>query len=74
MPPNTIAEEAEADQFYEDLRPSRTNKKKKCPFYHRGLERESKKSRDTLEKQASFALEYKMKQGTNSQSLVQRMH
>ena len=29
MPPNTIAEEAEADQFYEDLRPSRTNKKKK---------------------------------------------
>ena len=27
--PNTIAKEAEADQFYEDLRPSRTNTKKK---------------------------------------------
>ena len=47
--PNTIAKEAEADQFYEDLRPSRTNtkKKKKSPFHHRGLECESKNSRDT---------------------------
>ena len=35
--------------FYEDLptRPSRTNTKKRCPFHHRGLERKSRKSRDT---------------------------
>ena len=33
----TIAEEAEVDQFYEDLTtPPRTNKKR-CPFHHRDL-------------------------------------
>ena len=43
--PSTNAKEAE--RFYEDLRTSRTNSKKWCPFHYRGLECESRKSRDT---------------------------
>ena len=48
--PTSSPEEAEVEQFYEDLtRPSRTNiKKKNCPFHHRGLEYKSSKSRNTL--------------------------
>ena len=48
---NSNAEEAEAEQFYEDLQdlleliPKK--KKKSCPFHHRGLECKSRKSRDT---------------------------
>ena len=46
--PITNAEEAEAEWFYEDLpRPSRTNTQKRCPFHYRGLECESRKSRNT---------------------------
>ena len=47
--PTMNAEEAEVEQFFEDvpdlleLKP----KKKRCPFLHRGLECKSKKSRDT---------------------------
>ena len=34
--------------LWRPTRPSRTNTKKKgCPYYHRGLERKSRKSRDT---------------------------
>ena len=44
--PTTNAEEAEADQFYEDLQ-DRMNTKRKCPFHDRGLEWKSRKSRDT---------------------------
>ena len=49
----TSAEEAEVEQFYEDLqdltptRPTRTNIQKICPFYYRGLECKSRKSRKT---------------------------
>ena len=49
-PHNTTsnAEEAEVEQFYEDLtRPSRTNTQKRCPFHYRGLECKSRKSGDT---------------------------
>ena len=45
--PTTNAEEAEAEWFYEDLQPSRTNTKKRCPFLHRRLECKSRKLRDT---------------------------
>ena len=46
--PNSNAEEAEVEQFYEDLQdlleltPSKT-----CPFHYRGLECKSSKSRNT---------------------------
>ena len=40
----TNAEEAEVEQFYEDL-PSRTHIKQRCPFQHKGLECKSRKSR-----------------------------
>ena len=44
--PNNNAEEAEVEQFYEDLT-SRTNTRKRCPLHHRELECKSRKSRDT---------------------------
>ena len=50
--PTTDSEEAEVDQFYEDLedlwRSPRTNTKKRCSIHHWGLECKSRKSRDTL--------------------------
>ena len=45
--PKTNAKEAEVERFYENLRTSRTNTQKRCPFHHRGLECKSRKSRDT---------------------------
>ena len=44
-------EEAEVEQFYEDLKDllERTPKKR-CPFHYRGLECKSRKSRNTLGK------------------------
>ena len=46
--PTINVEEAEVEQFYEDLQNllELTNKKW-CPFHHRGLECKSRKSRDT---------------------------
>ena len=42
------AEEAEVEQFYEDLQDLlELTPKKKCPFHYRGLESKSRKSRDT---------------------------
>ena len=42
------AEEAEVEQFYEDLQDLiELTPKKKCPFHYRGLECKSKKSRNT---------------------------
>ena len=45
--PTSNAKEAEVEQFYEDLKPSRTNNQKRCPFHYRGLECKSRKSRNT---------------------------
>ena len=47
--PTTNAEEAEVERFYENLQDllELIQKKKRCPFHHRGLECKSKKSRDT---------------------------
>ena len=56
-------EEAEVEQFYEDLQDLlELTPKKICPFHYRGLECKSRKSRNTW-KQANLALEYRMKQG-----------
>ena len=42
------AEEAEAEQFYEDLQDLlELTPKKRCPFHYRGLECKSRKSRNT---------------------------
>ena len=42
------AEEAEVEQFYEDLQDLlRTNTQKRYPFHYRGLECKSRKSRNT---------------------------
>ena len=45
--PTSNAEEAEAERFYEDLQPFRTNTPKRCPFHYRGLECKSRKSNGT---------------------------
>ena len=42
--PTSNAEEAEVEQFYEDLQDLfRTNTQKRCPFHYRGLECKSRK-------------------------------
>ena len=41
------AEEAEVEQFYEDLQDLLELTPKKCPFHYRGLECKSRKSRNT---------------------------
>ena len=45
--PATDAEEAEADQFYEDLEDLLKQTPKNCSIHHRGLECKSRKLRDT---------------------------
>ena len=46
--PTSNAEEAEVEQFYEDLQDLlELTPKKRCPFHHRGLECQSRKSRNT---------------------------
>ena len=46
--PTSNAEEAEVEQFYEDLQDLlELTHKKRYPFHHRGLECKSSKSRDT---------------------------
>ena len=46
--PTTIAEEAEVEQFYDDLQDLlELTPKETCPFHHRELECNNRKSRDT---------------------------
>ena len=46
--PTSNAEEAEAERFYEDLQDLvELTHKKRCPFQYRGMERYSRKSRNT---------------------------
>ena len=45
--PTSNAEEAETEQFYEDLQDLLELKPKKGPFHYRGLECKSRKSRNT---------------------------
>ena len=44
--PTSNAEEAEVEQFYEDLQDLLANTPKRCPFHYRGLECKSRKSRN----------------------------
>ena len=62
--PTSNAEEAEVERFYADLPtgPFRTNTPKRCPFYYKGLECKSRKSRNMWSNR-QMALEYRMKQG-----------
>ena len=61
--PTNKVEEAKVDQFYEDLEDLlEVPPKKKKKIHHWGLECKSRKSRDTWSKQASLALQNKMKQ------------
>ena len=47
-PPTSNTEEAEVEQFYEDLQDFlELTPKKRCPFHYRGLEGKSRKSRNT---------------------------
>ena len=56
--PTSNTEEAEVEQFYEDLQDlleltpppqkKRTNTQKRCPFHYRGLECKSRKSRNRM--------------------------
>ena len=48
--PTSTAEEAEVEQFYEDLQDLLANTPKRCPFHYRGLEYKSRKSRNTWKK------------------------
>ena len=41
--PTSNAEEAEVEQFCEDLQDLRTNTQKSCPFHYSGLECKSRK-------------------------------
>ena len=45
--PTSNTEEAEVEQFYEDLQDLLELTLKKCPFQYRGLECKSRKSRNT---------------------------
>ena len=45
--PTSNAEEAEVEQFYEDLQDLLELTPKRCPFHYRGLECKSRKSRNT---------------------------
>ena len=61
--PTSNAEEAEVEQFYEDLKDLlELTPPKRCPFYYRGLECKSRKSRNTR-RQANLALEHRMRKG-----------
>ena len=43
----TNAEEAQVERFMKITRPFRTNTPKRCPFHYKGLECQSRKSRNT---------------------------
>ena len=61
--PNTNAEEAEVEWFYEDLQDLlELTPKKKMPFTSQGTGKQKQEVKRRLEKQASLAQEYKMKQ------------
>ena len=48
--PTTNAEEAEVEQFYEELQDLLELTPKRCPFNHRALDGKTSKSRDTWSK------------------------
>ena len=61
--PTSNAEKTEAERFYEDLQGLLDlTPQKRCPFHYRGLECESRKSRNTWSN-GQIWLEYRIKQG-----------
>ena len=63
--PTSNAEEAEVEQFYEDLqdlleltRLFRTNTQKRCSFHYRGLKCKSRKSRDPRSKVRPWSVKW----------------
>ena len=60
------ADEAEVEQFYEDLQDLLVlspKKKKRCPFHYRGLECKNRKSRNTWGNRQIWPWNFGMKQG-----------
>ena len=61
--PTSNDEEAEVEQFYEDLQDLlELTPQKRCCFHYRGLECKSRKWRDTWSNRQNLTLEYRMKQ------------
>ena len=72
--PNSNAEEAEVEQFYEDLQEHlELTPKKKSPFHHRGLECKSTKSRDTQNNRQVWPWSTKLT-GQTLINFAKRMH
>ena len=62
--PTSNAEEAEVEQFYEDLQVLlELTPPQKCPFHYRGLECKSRKSRNIWNSRQVWCWKYGMKQG-----------
>ena len=68
MPRPVNAEEAEVEQFYEDLLETTH---KRCPFHYRNLK---VGSQEIPTVRVNLAFEYKMKQVKGSQSFSNRKH
>ena len=69
----TNAEEAEVDQFYEDLQDLLELYQKRCPFHHRVFKCKSRKSRDTWSKRQVWPLSTKWSR-PKANSFVKRTH
>ena len=72
--PTTNAEEAEAEQFYEDLQDLLELTPKRDVFFIIGDWNAKVGSQETPGVTANLALEYRMKQGKGKQSFVKRTH
>ena len=71
--PSSNAEEAEVEQFYEDLQDLlELTPKKRCSFHYRGLECKSRKSRNTWSNRQIWVLECRMKQGKGNRVLPRK--
>ena len=70
--PPRNAEEAEVEQLYEDL--LELTHKKRCPFHYRGLERKSRKSRDTWSNSQIWPWSTKQSRLTRLMSFAERTH
>ena len=72
--PTSNTEEAEVEQFYEDLQDLlELTPKKICPFHHRELECQSRKSRNTRSN-GKFALGIQSEAGQRLTEFAKRMY
>ena len=73
--PTSNAEEAEVQQFYEDLQDLlELPPKKRCPFHYRGLECKSRKSRDTWSNRQVWPCSTKWSRAQANKSFAKRTH